>query len=258
MLPDRANQGGAAQAQTGPEGFRDAPAVPSSNVAAPLIVVAGGVVGAGSSTVAGLMAHCAADMCRTTLLIEADGPQPQASRVVRAAENLYVVRARTHGLRPAGPLANRFSLIIIDAGWRVDSVLEACAAGADRVLVVVTPGHAPISAGYALVKAVERRFPGTRFEVVVNRRRPDGTAALFEYLQTASLTFLHRAIALAALLPDDACLHAGTRGGMPLFDAAAGSAVADAINALTCSKLAEFDRARGAASSLFMTEGALP
>jgi hypothetical protein len=258
------------------DAFRRALATRPGGAAAPVVVVTGGVLGAGASTVAGLMALAAAGMQRTTLLIDAahDGsPFPKlfdlraggvsvdvgsgsAGMLVRAADDLYLLRAPSHGARPGGPLAARFDLIIVDAGWRAEAALDACSAGADRVLVVVTPGHAPISAGYALVKVVERRFPGTRFEVVVNRRGPESAASLFEHLQTAALTFLNRAIALAALLPDDACLHAGTRGGMTLHDAAAGSAVADAIDVLTSSKLTEFDRARGAAGSLYLTRGA--
>lgn len=75
-------------------------------------------------------------------------------------------------------------------------------------------------------------------------------------LPCSNSRILHLAIAL------DRCpimwLHAGTRGGMTPWDAAAGSAVADAINAPMCSNCPSFDRARAAASWMFMTEGALP
>jgi hypothetical protein len=60
-----------------------------------------------------------------------------------------------------------------------------------------------------------------------------------EYLQTASLTFLGRSFAHAWTVPDDACLRAGTRGGMLLEDAAAGSEVAEAAATMAVRILAE-------------------
>jgi hypothetical protein len=232
----------------------------------PAIVVAGSMLGVGASTIAGLLALSAARAGRPTLLVDPDPGShfeqwlgTSARRgvsitdsaagdgtMIRVRDTLHLLRVRSSdaGARAPARFGGRFELVVMDAGWRADAILEACAAGAERVLVVATPGHAPISAGYALVKVVERRFPGTRFEVAINRHGPECTIALFEHLQTAALTFLHRAVALAALIPDDACLRAGTAGGMTLEDAAAGSAVAAAVDSLTYRNLAELDHAR--------------
>jgi MinD-like ATPase involved in chromosome partitioning or flagellar assembly len=234
--------------------------------AAPAIVVAGSMLGVGASTVAGLVALSAARAGRPTLLVDPDPASPleqwlgvSARRgvsitdsaagdgtMIRVHDALHLLRVRSGdaGARAPARFGSRFELVVMDAGWRADALLQACAGGAERVLVVVTPGHAPVSAGYALVKVVERRFPGTRFEVAINRHGPDCTVALFEHLQAAALTFLHRALALAALIPDDACLRAGTAGGMTLEDAAAGSAVAAAVDSMTFRNLAELDHAR--------------
>jgi MinD-like ATPase involved in chromosome partitioning or flagellar assembly len=224
---------------------------------ADVVVVAGAMHGAGSSTVAALMALAAARCRRRTLLVETDSsPVHQwltGNRDPGSISNRLGSSRVSEFLSIAGPgsqaVHSAADLVVIDAGWNAATLMQACASGVDRVLVVVTPGHAPVSAGYALVKLVERRFPGTRFEIVVNRTGPEPGPALFDALQTAALSFLRRAVALAAMLPDDACLQPALRAGMSLEDACVGSGLDDAIHALVTSTLSQFDHARMAWSA---------
>lgn len=224
-----------------------------------VMVVAGAIHGAGSSTVAALVALAAARCRRRTVLVET-GNSP-LRQWLAGNRQVDAVSSRQGSTRvseflsitasvPGQPFtADGADLVVVDAGWNAATVMQACAAGVDRVLVVVTPGHAPVSAGYALVKLVERRFPGTRFEIVVNRTGPQPGPALFDALQTAALSFLRRAVALAAMLPDDACLQPALRAGMSLEDACVGSSLDDAIHALVTTTLSQFDHARMAWSA---------
>jgi MinD-like ATPase involved in chromosome partitioning or flagellar assembly len=131
--------------------------------------------------------------------------------------------------------------VVVDAGWRADTVLNGCAGDVERVVIVTTPGRSALSASYGLMKVVETRFPGTRFEVLVNQQHGENARHTFEYLHAAALTFLRRAIAMAGAVPDDACLRAGMRGGMTVEDAAAESDVAAAIGQMVVRFLAEME-----------------
>jgi MinD-like ATPase involved in chromosome partitioning or flagellar assembly len=232
------------------------------------VAVGGGLLGMGSSTIAALLALAAATRGRETLLVDADPEGPPLARLLGlrdGAERLDVefaasgagqmlrVRDALHLLRPASretyarfrrDVFERFDVVVVDTGWRMDSVLETCATGVDRVLVVTTPGRAALSASYGLIKTVEAHVPGTRFEVLVNQQDVYAARHSFGHLQTAALHFLHRTVGLAGVIPEDACLRAGTRGGMRVEDAAAESHVAQVIEQLMTRILAERDHAR--------------
>lgn len=228
------------------------------------IAVGGGLLGTGASTVAALLSVTASMMGHEVLLIDVDaesrllqllGPGGARERVdveavvagagqmVRVRDGLHLLRARAHGMAGMPPrhLLERFELVIVDAGWRMDSVLETCAMEVDRVLVVTTPGRAAISASYGLIKAVETRFPGTRFEVLVNQQDPHTAGHAVDHLQTAALRFLQRAVAVAGVIPDDPCLRAGLRGGMSVQDAAAESEVSRVIEQIVVRLLSDLD-----------------
>lgn len=214
-----------------------------------VIALAGGRKGVGTSTVAALLALEAAALGLRTLLVEADAEDGALPRLLgRRGDGsgdgehgvLTGVRDRLSLLRPAGwgsdevarardTLYGRHDLVVIDAGWRMDTVLDACAGGAERIVFVTTPEREALSACYGLIKGVEVRLPGMRFEVLVNRQASSSARTAFEQLQAATLTFLRRAVVLAGGVPEDACLRAGTKGGMPVDDAAADSEVALAV-----------------------------
>jgi hypothetical protein len=217
------------------------------------LVVGGGLLGVGTSTVAALLALAVAAAGRRALLVECDGQAatlarwlglrsapPPAREPVQVRRGLALWRggpgSEAH-LPSGGP--ERYDLVVVDAGWRMESLVHACAGGAERALLVSTAGRASLSATFGLMKAVTYRFPGTRFDVVMNQQ-PEPTARQNrEYLQTASLTFLGRSFVHAWTVPEDACLRAGIRGGMLLEDAAAESEVAHTVATMAARILTE-------------------
>jgi hypothetical protein len=68
--------------------------------------------------------------------------------------------------------------------------------------------------------------------VVANRASDDDAAFIVAQLAEGARRFLGRELPLAGALPDDACLEAALRAGMPLPDAAAGSPAAAAVEAM--------------------------
>lgn len=228
------------------------------------VVVGGGRMGVGCSLLSSLLALGCVLSGAETLLIEVDGSDGVLSKLLgvqRDVDGMMEIRRGLNLVRGASVArigrelpVGRFDLVILDAGWKMDLVLEACTTDADRVLVVTTPDRSTVSAAYGLMKSVEGRFPGSRFEIVINRhdqqddRNAEGT---FDHLQMAAMTFLRRGIALAGMIPEDACLRAGTRGGMTVEDAAADSEVAWAVGEIVQRLLrgAVDMRAAGAGSS---------
>lgn len=226
------------------------------------IAVGGGNLGVGASTMAALLALATAAMGQDTLLVEGhpdDGAlgtllgirrDPRevggadGGALVRVRERLTLLRAESGaGGYPAvarrAALYERYDVVFVDAGWRLDALLETCAADAERVIVVTTPGRTALSSAYGLLKAVEMRFPGTSFEILANQQDRGAGKQTFEHLNGAALSFLGRGLVLAGVVPDDACLRAGTRGGMTVEDAAADSEVSRAVEQVALRLLSE-------------------
>jgi MinD-like ATPase involved in chromosome partitioning or flagellar assembly len=188
------------------------------------VAVAGGRQGAGVSTLAALLAVVAtARGLRVAVVETAAGGSPLPALLGAEAAGAGPVRSRTGpGYFPsaAAAMPQGGDLVLVDAGWRLERVLATCAGPVERIVVVTTGERAAVSASYGLLKAVEGRFPGLRFDVVVNREDPRRAPELFGHLQAAALGYLRRALTLAGTIPDDPCLRAGTRGGMTVKDAA--------------------------------------
>jgi MinD-like ATPase involved in chromosome partitioning or flagellar assembly len=217
------------------------------------VVVGGGLQGVGTSTVAALLALAAAGAGRQVLLVEGEGEGGALSRalgvraVPRGERETVRVRAgltlhrggSTADARLALMDTGAYDLVVVDAGWRMETVVGVCAAGAERTLLVSTAGRASLSATFGLMKAIAYRFPVARFDLVMNQQAESVARRNLEHLQTASLTFLGRSFAHAWAMPDDACLRAGMRGGMLLEDAAADSEVAEAARTMALRIAAE-------------------
>ncbi|MBV9881219.1 MAG: hypothetical protein JO180_12020 [Gemmatirosa sp.] len=168
-----------------------------------------------------------------TLSLVSGGPGVTGAAAAEPAERRALLR-RVTALYPG------HDLVVVDGGSRLDTVCACCDAlggSATRLLVVAGTDPVSLAAAYALMKAARggsdaapARSPAT--DVVVNRH--DETAARhgFAQIEQACLEFLGAAVRLAGILPDDTCLEAALRAGMPLQDAAAGSPAAVAAQAL--------------------------
>ncbi|HMS01369.1 MAG TPA: hypothetical protein PKE51_00270 [Gemmatimonadaceae bacterium] len=130
-------------------------------------------------------------------------------------------------------LADGHTLVVIDAGSRLDSVLAAIdGARANVRLVVVTGGQDPIAlaAAYALLKAVHARHPTLALDLLTNRLDDATAVRVADTIAHGAEQFLGRAIAFAGALPMDSALDAALRAGMPFLDAVTGSPVAVAAH----------------------------
>lgn len=252
-----------------------------------VFVVASGRGGAGTSTVAAMLALACAAGGAPTLLVDADeqvGPQRLLLGVpatdgargigdlrdaTTSADALLVPVGATLALLPGGgadaaPFAPgerrvalarasaafaRHAAVVLDAGARLDAVhaaAEAARAVAPRATeLLVVAGREPVAlaASYALVKALGERAPDLPASVVANRAGDDDAAFIVAQLAEGARRFLGRELPLAGALPDDACLDAALRAGMPLPDAAAGSPAAAAVEAMAARLLPMAPRA---------------
>jgi len=194
------------------------------------IVVAAGQRGVGASTLAALLGGAFAGEGRRVLLVDsaADRGLSGILRLPGGAAGPAAVGegiALVAGEQPEEPAG--CEVVVTDAGWEWERISLACSAGAERLLAVAAPDRAALAAAYALVKAVGIAFPEVTVEVVLNRHR-EGTRSGDDELRQALERFLGRRIRRPWLVPEDACLEAGTQGGMLLADAVGGSEVAAA------------------------------
>ena len=147
------------------------------------------------------------DTGRHTGLTPGIDPQlaPHASRVVVAAgmQGTGVSTIATH-MRAAV-----LSIDVIDAGAQWIDVLEACTAGAARLVIVTTHDIVAVSSAYALVKMVRDRFPVMAIEVLVNLSEAREALKTYERIQVAASHFLEETVGYAGAIPDDRLYAAG-------------------------------------------------
>jgi len=241
--------------------------------ASPVVLVcASGRGGSGTSLAAALLALAAAGDGHRTLLIDGDelvGPQalllgiaptrrwPSLRGGGAAADHLAISIAPTLALvaggrtDPGAPepllsaaerracfarlhtLAESFTLVVIDAGARLDTVLAALDGARSAVrLVLVTGGQDPVAlaSSYALLKAVHARHPLLAIDLLANRLDDATASRVADTIAHGAEQFLGRAIAFAGALPNDSALDAALRAGMPFLDAVTGSPVAVAAH----------------------------
>jgi flagellar biosynthesis protein FlhG len=233
----------------------------------PIIVVGAGKGGTGTSTVAALLASAMSEE-RNVLLVETGhqlgvvhhmlgvdcprtlddlraGRAEPAELLVSVAERLTLLSA--HSPPTAEPLSTaerkllfrrttslypRFDFIVVDAGSTVDSIVTACADGADRFLAVTAADRIAVVSTYALVKLLHVRCPNVALEVLANRCDDDAATRTIDSLTEACERFLHRPVTFAGAVPDDPNFTNALAGGISAVDAAAGSPAADALRAI--------------------------
>jgi MinD-like ATPase involved in chromosome partitioning or flagellar assembly len=128
-------------------------------------------------------------------------------------------------------LYERYDLVVVDAGSRLEAVLTACAGGVSRLLLVTSEDRIAMAATHALLKAVAARQPDLPVDVLVNRAGAPEAEQVATYLRDAAARFIGRELGFAGAIPDDPCLLGGLGAGMTVQDAAAGSPAALAARA---------------------------
>jgi MinD-like ATPase involved in chromosome partitioning or flagellar assembly len=176
----------------------------------------------------------------------------EAERPVQVMQNLALLQAsdsmrgvaagdpaRRARFRRLGPLYAGYDLVIVDGGSRLGSVLTACEAGVNLLLVVTTDDRICLAANYALVKAIGERIGERPVAVLGNRIDVAGARVAADMIDSATRHFLERTVRFAGAVPDDASLAAGVAAGMPLQDAADRSPAEVAMESIAITLLEE-------------------
>ncbi|MBI2406708.1 MAG: P-loop NTPase [Gemmatimonadetes bacterium] len=243
----------------------------------PVVVVASGKGGVGTSTITLLLGLTAARLGYSTLLIDTDELSGSLHRLA-GVEAGHALDAIAHGavspsdavlhvgpqldlvaggsavqgeLRPmmtvsdrrallarCAPLAAGYDCVFLDAGASVSRVLAATSRPVQQMLLVSGCDAIAIAAAFAMVKAVEAQSRGIPVRAVFNRVDAPPAVSAFAHLATAVHRFLRRSIALAGFIPDAPRLG----GGLPLselLDSDALGAIEPVLRALLASPHAE-------------------
>lgn len=223
-----------------------------------VLLVGSGKGGVGTSTVASLVAVMAAADGHDVLLVDADenhgtlpllfGIEPRhplsrlrggevtptdllvhlghglvllpAGGESRAESRLEPAERRSLLRRIAG-IYDRFDLVVVDTGSRLEQVLAAASVAGSRMLAVSAAERVSAAATYALVKVLDGSVPELPIEIVFNRCRLATASAAFEEVDAATSHFLRRSVDFAGAIPDDERLRSEIEEGTPLQDAAA-------------------------------------
>ncbi len=119
-----------------------------------------------------------------------------ATLAVASAERRILMR------RVAG-LYDRYDLVLVDGGSRLDSVVASCAAGAGRLIALTLPDRIAEAGAYALLKAMHGRFATLPAEVLVNRSSEAEARAAHATIDSAATSFLGTGVPFAGAVPDD-------------------------------------------------------
>ena len=218
-----------------------------------VLVVAGGKIGVGTSTIAAALAT-AFSTTSNTLLVDADegantlhtilgvsAPRTvddllrgaPADRVLTAAApRLTLLAGRDPALPPLSSsqramlfqrfaqLYARFETVVVDAGARAASVLAACSAAPVQAFIVTTGDRIAAAGAYAMEKLLHLEFPEVPVDVIGNLQDDAESFATRELLHGATQQFLGRPLEYAGTVPADPALIALLGGRTP--DAPAG------------------------------------
>jgi MinD-like ATPase involved in chromosome partitioning or flagellar assembly len=136
-------------------------------------------------------------------------------------------------LRRVAALFDAWDFVVVDAGSRFEGVSAWCSdPHTARLVAVMGVDAVSLAATYALVKAVRQRTPALPADVLVSRHDDAAAARAFAQVESGVRQFALGEVRFAGTIPDDATLETALRGGMPLADAATGSAAAHAAHAL--------------------------
>lgn len=143
--------------------------------------------------------------------------------------------------RRVSQLYRDYDVVVVDAGSRLDTVMTAAATGARRFVAVTGVGTVAVAATYALIKAIELKWPGLPAEVLVNRHDDERARAIFEQLQGAASRFLGRDIEYSGTIPEDDDLRMAILAGQPLGDIAGQTVAGHATHLLAQRLLVQLD-----------------
>lgn len=244
-----------------------------------VIVVGSGKGGSGGSTVAALLALAASGSARLTLLVDGDEQVGTLHRLlgVEAPNGLgslysgsitpdeailpldplldllpggsstdaeprtYAPGNRRTVFRRIAQLYGSYDVVIIDAGSRLDSVIAAASPAVRRFVAVTGADPVALASAYALIKAIDAKWPGAPIELLVNGHEDDRAHRAHQYVQTACERFLHRDVSFGGTIPEDEQMQAAVLAGQPLAQAAAGTRAGLAAQAFTGRLLADLD-----------------
>lgn len=246
----------------GGEPFRPRPGV---------VVVGSGKGGVGTSLVAALLALSAARRGESVLLVDGDetvgslhlmfglqdpGPGLGALRGGHTTpEQLVRVVAPGLALLPGGggatdstlalataerraffrrvtSLYERYGLVVVDGGSRLESVMAACAAGVERLVAVTAPGRISLASSYALFKVASSRFESLPVELLINGVSEGDGRSLHAVVRQATQSFLGTDVRFGGTIPRDAELQEGLETGLALQDLVMHSPAAAAAEAI--------------------------
>ncbi len=121
-------------------------------------------------------------------------------------------------LRRVASLYDRFDIVLVDGGSRLDSVMAACAAGSGRLVAVASPHRIAEAATFALLKVARGRFDRLPTEVVVNRASEAEGREVHHVIDAAASTFLEAGVEFSGTVPADPTLEQHVAGGGSLTD----------------------------------------
>jgi MinD-like ATPase involved in chromosome partitioning or flagellar assembly len=221
-----------------------------------LLVLAAGKGGVGTSTLAVLLAHAAAEEGMRVLLVDGTegagalhhltgaGPDPVglvqlalgradvdevvtslsegmdlvACGTVDPEEELLVgAGQRSSALRRVSQHFSRYDVVLLDVGSRMSGIAAAAGLAPGGLAVVTTAEPVALAGSYAVLKVARLRLGGVAPQVVVTGRDPAGAVATHEIIRTAAQRFLGVDVELAGALPADAELARRAREGRPLW-----------------------------------------
>lgn len=145
-------------------------------------------------------------------LSEAISEGPRGIHVLPAAsarEDLCALRPRELAalLVPLFRAAERYELVLIDAGAGIGPSVLGLAAACDRLLLVTTPEPTAFADAYAMLKVASRELADVPIELVVNETRAAYDARRTHHrLCKLTRRFLSQAPPLAGAIPQDAFL----------------------------------------------------
>lgn len=231
-----------------------------------MLLVASGKGGVGTSMVATLMALTAAERGEQVLLVDATEASGTLHHLfgVRPTHSLWMLAApsarpddalialddrltlvsggtsagatapisdqeRRTALTRLATVCDRFSLVIFDAGSRLDTITAVSDLADPTTMLVTSADRLALAANYALVKAMSGRRTNAIISVLSNRHGESVAAEATSFLVGACSHFLGRTIDVAGAVPDDPTLLAAVGAGMSVRDAVEGSPAAEAV-----------------------------
>lgn len=148
-------------------------------------------------------------------------------------------------LRRVSGLWDRFDAVVLDGGSRLESVMAACATGAERLLCVTTGDRIAVAASYALLKVARERFGTLPTGLLVNRADEGTAETLHGVVRSAAGRFLGVDVDHAGAVPPDPDVDALVRSGSSLAELGDGSPARAAVAGLVRRILADLPPLRG-------------